>query len=203
MCDSNKRYQAQTGDTPPPKLLFYAADGNRLDSIIAKYLEVVHYGRVHLPLTRLSYASQDAINMSHGLDDFEVPPPPLESRTTVVDSAISRRERDERTVRLIGSAADEARWHLTRSIDCESTEFTADVLPLPGSEWRRKASDEDVYGIPGAGFLKAFLVSVPLGSVDRGLLPDVGTSVQIYTQTSISTRMLRLEGSSTFHGQMP
>ncbi|PTB66335.1 hypothetical protein BBK36DRAFT_1118816, partial [Trichoderma citrinoviride] len=70
--------------------------------------------------------------------------------------------RDERTVSLLGGAADEGRWLLTKGLECESTKLPAYVLPLPGSEWKSQKSDDELYGIRGTGFPTAFLMYTTL-----------------------------------------
>ncbi|OTA01236.1 hypothetical protein A9Z42_0015640 [Trichoderma parareesei] len=89
--------------------------------------------------------------------------------------------KDERTVTLIGGAADEANWLKQQADACGRDVFNGWALPIPGSEWDAQETDELVYGIKGTGAPTKFIVAIPLkDGYKRCLLPEAGTAVRLY-----------------------
>ncbi|KAL7937089.1 hypothetical protein V8C35DRAFT_294695 [Trichoderma chlorosporum] len=92
--------------------------------------------------------------------------------------------KDERTIKLIGAAADEAAWQQTLADKCAQKLFNAYLLPVPGSEWNRIADKKkDDYGVEPTKQPTAYFMSVPLDE-NREFVPDVGTKVQVHLKVT-------------------
>ncbi|KAL7810339.1 hypothetical protein V8C44DRAFT_122261 [Trichoderma aethiopicum] len=109
----------------------------------------------------------------------------VDRKYTLDRAAIFFLTKDERTVALIGGAADEANWLKQQADDCRRAVFKGWVLPIPGSEWIAKKTEELVYGIEGTGVPTKFIVAIRLGDYrQRCLLPEAGTAVRLYIHLS-------------------
>lgn len=89
--------------------------------------------------------------------------------------------KDERTIKPIGGAADEAAWQQTLADKCAQSSFKVYLLPAPGSEWNRSTDKKkDDYGVEPTSQPTAYFMSIPVGDEHRDVIQDVDTKVQVH-----------------------
>ncbi|KAM0451446.1 hypothetical protein ACHAO4_006121 [Trichoderma viride] len=110
--------------------------------------------------------------------------------------------RDERTVSLVVGVVEEGIWQIKQAIACSEISFQATMFPIPGTEWKPRASDIDVYGIEANDQPRAYMLVIILDEgFKRELLPEVGCSAQIFisiAQRPHKAPVARLSTGQTF-----